>query len=491
MNRKIRQLAAAMMVLYVVLFAAMNYWQVGRESDLNAMGGNTRAIRREFSRPRGEIVSADAVVAARSVPLPDDNEFPYQREYPTGELFANVTGYYSLALGATQLERTQNAVLTGQTAEQRIGNIEDIFTGGEGTGDVHMTLRADLQETAREALAGRNGSVVMLDVQTGAVLAMYSNPTYDPNQIVDPDFDAARAALEQLLEAPGNPLLANAYQERYMPGSTFKVLTTGTALDAGTISLDSQFERVSEWVPPQTSNPIQNYDGSNCGGDFREVFRRSCNIPFAQTALNVGIDGMINGMQAWGVGQPVPIDLPRPAASTFGNTDNLDQQLPLLAMRGFGQQEDQMVPLHMAMVAAAVANNGVMMKPYVVASTSDSQGRTLTRTRPEEWLRPISPQTAATLNSLMQSVATDGTASCCLQLDGGVPVAAKTGTAQLNEAGEPELSHAWIVAFAPADQPRYAVAVVLLGNPEVSASTGGRLAGPIAQAMLNEALANG
>ena len=216
--------------------------------------------------------------------MPDDNEFPYQREYPTGELFANVTGYYSLALGATQLERTQNAVLTGQTAQQRIGNIEDVFTGGEGTGDVHMTLRADLQETARQALAGRNGSVVMLDVQTGAVLAMYSNPTYDPNLIVDPDFDAARAALEQLLEAPGNPLLANAYQDRFMPGSTFKVLTTGIALDAGTITLDTQFERLVEWVPPQTSNPIQNYDGTNCGGDLREVFRRSCNIPFAQTA---------------------------------------------------------------------------------------------------------------------------------------------------------------------------------------------------------------
>ncbi|MDF2731722.1 MAG: penicillin-binding protein [Desertimonas sp.] len=491
MNRKIRQLAAAFIVLYVVLFAAMNYWQVGRESELNAMSGNTRAIRREFSRPRGEIVSADGVIAARSIPLPDDNEFPYQREYPTGDLFANVTGYYSLALGATQLERTQNSVLTGQTAEQRIGNLEDIVTGGQGTGDVHMTLRSDLQDTAREALAGRRGSVVMLDTRTGAVLAMYSNPTYDPNRIVDPNFDAARDALEELLEAPGNPLLANAYQERYMPGSTFKVLTTGIALDAGVVSLDSQFDRVTEWTPPQTSNPIQNYDGSNCGGDLREVFRRSCNIPFAQTALNVGIPGMVSGVQAWGVGENVPIDLPRPAASTFGSTDNLDQQLPLLAMRGFGQQEDQMVPLHMAMVAAAVANNGVMMKPFVVGSTTDSQGRTLTRTQPEEWKRPISPETAATLNSLMQSVATDGTASCCLQLNGGVPVAAKTGTAQLNEAGQPERSNAWIVAFAPANEPRYAVSVVLLDSPEVSAGTGGRLAGPIAQQMLNEALANG
>ena len=203
---------------------------------------------------------------------------------------------------------------------------------------------------------------------------------------------------------------------------------------------------------------------------------------------------MIAGTQAWGVGQRIPFAhlLPAPAASTFGNTDNLDQQLPLLAMRGFGQQEDQMVPLHMAMVAAAVANGGVMMKPYVVASTTDSQGRTLTRTRPEEWLRPISPETAATLNSLMQSVATDGTASCCLQLNSGIPVAAKTGTAQLNEAGQPERSNAWIIAFAPADAP-----AVRGGRraarqpPRCSAGTGGRLAGPIAQQMLNEAFANG
>ena len=229
-------------------------------------------------------------------------------------------------------------MLTGQTAEQRIGNVEDIITGGEGTGDVQLTMRNDLQDTARQALNGRRGSVVMLDTQMGAVLAMYSNPTHDPNRIVDPDFDSPAPVLEDLLEAPGNPLLANAYQERYMPGSTFKVLTTGIALDAGVVTLDSQFERLTEWTPPQTSNPIQNYDGTNCGGDLREVFRRSCNILFAQTALNVGIPGMIDGVQAWGVGERIPFvdnQLTCSAASTFGNTDNLDQQLPVAAMRGF------------------------------------------------------------------------------------------------------------------------------------------------------------
>ena len=197
---------------------------------------------------------------------------------------------------------------------------------------------------------------------------------------------------------------------------------------------------------------------------------------------------MIAGTDRWGVGQPIPIDLPRPAASTFGNTDNLDQQLPLLAMRGFGQQEVQMVPLHMAMVAQTVARGGTMMKPYVVAGTTDSQGQVLSSTEPEVWLTPTSPQTAATLNALMQQVALNGTASCCIALDNGISVAAKTGTAQLNEAGQPELSNAWIIAFAPADHPKYAIAVMLNDvDAEISAVTGGRVAGPLAREMLNYA----
>lgn len=485
MNKKIRQLAFGMMVLYVLLFAATNYWQVGRASDLNGDPDNYRSIRREFDRPRGDIITADGVVVAQSVPNPQGSTFPYHREYPLGTLYAGVTGYYSFGFGATQVERTQNAELTGQTGQQVIGNLEDIVRGTDGTGDVWLTIDSQLQATAQSALNGRNGSVVMLDMD-GRVLAMYSNPSFDPNQIANPDHDAAGDAMQALLDDEDNPLLNHAYRERFMPGSTFKVITTGIALEAGLVFTDTEFERVTEWTPPQTSNPIQNYDGSNCGGDLREVFRRSCNIPFAQLALTVGPDGMIAGTQAWGIGQQIPFDLPGAAASTFGSTDNLDQQLPIVAMRGFGQQEDQMVPLHMAMVAQTVANGGEMMEPFVVDHTTDSQDRTLTRTDPEVWLRPISPETAATLNELMQGVVTDGTASCCLGIS-GIQIAAKTGTAQLNNSGEAERSHAWIIAFAPADNPQYAIAVILEDSEEVSASTGGRLAGPIAQRMLETA----
>ena len=492
MNRQIRQLAVGLLACYVLLFVALNYWQVGRQRELNARIDNTRAIRRQFDEPRGDIITADGVVVATSIENPPGSEFKYQRQYPTGELFANVTGYYTLGLGATQLEKSQNDVLAGSTAEQQILNLPGIITGSDSAGDVRLTLRDDLQRVARDALGERRGSVVVMNPRTGAINAMWSYPSYDPNLVAVPDFDEASAVIEFLTNSPGDPLLANAYQQRYMPGSTFKVITTGIALEAGLVSPETVFPDETQFVPPQTDNPIQNFRGTVCGGDLNEVFTRSCNIPFAKMALEVGVNGMIEGTADWGIGERLPIDLPRPAASTFGSTDNLNQALPALAMRGFGGEEVQMVPLHMAMVASTIANGGEMMKPYVVDATIANNGTVLERTDPEVWRTPITPSTALTIASMMESVATEGTASCCIALNNGIPVAAKTGTAQLNATGEPERSHAWIVAYAPANDPQYAVAVLIQGtNAEISASTGGRLAGPVAKTVLDAALAGG
>jgi peptidoglycan glycosyltransferase len=190
------------------------------------------------------------------------------------------------------------------------------------------------------------------------------------------------------------------------------------------------------------------------------------------------------------VGEQLPIDLPNAATSTFGGeVADFTDSLALLAIHGFGQGSVQMVPLHMAMVAATVANGGAMMKPYVVAKTLAHNGTELTSTSPEVWRRPISPATAATLNTFMVGVAKEGTAKCCLALAGGVQAAAKTGTAQLNAEGETQRSHAWITTFAPAEAPRVAVAVMLKGvNDQISAGTGGTLAGPVAKVLLDQAL---
>ena len=490
MNRQIRQLAVGLMACYVVLFATLNYWQVAQEEELNANVENTRAVRREFNKPRGPIVTADGVTAAVSVDDPDpDAEFDRVRTYPTGDLLSNVTGYFTLNFGSTQVERTYGDVLTGDTTEQQLRSLGDILSSEiDNSGSVRLAVRHDLQQVAKFALGGRTGSVAVIDVQTGAVRAMYSNPTYDPNTFVTLPFEDAQEAIVDLQNAPGNPLLAGAYQQRFMPGSTFKVITTGIGLEAGVIDRTTQFVRESEWVPPQTTNPIQNYRGSTCGGDLPEVFRRSCNIPFAQTAISLGPDRMVAGIEAWGIGEELPIDLPGAAASTFGDTTDLDQQLPLLGIRGFGQNDDQMVPLHMAMVAGTVANGGRMMSPYVVEATYDHDGRVLDRTRPEVWKTPISAPTAALLTEFMTGVTEGdrGTARS-VQLDGGQRFAAKTGTAELGIIGDPDRVHAWMIGFAPLEAPKYAIAVVLtdLTSTQADAATGGREAGPVVKTVLD------
>ena len=488
MNQKIRQLALGLMACYLVLFVALNYWQVGQKEELDAKFDNTRQVLREFNRPRGNIVTADGVVVARSLPDTINKNLDFVRDYPSGDLMSNVTGYFTKDFGSTQVEREFGDVLVGSTSAQQVRGLGDLLEGTvDNSGTVQLTLRHDAQLAAKFALGSREGSVTVIDPRTGAVIAMYSNPAYDPNDFVGVPFEEAQDAITELQNADGNPLLANAYQERYMPGSTFKVITTGIALEAGVLSRETNFPRERQYVPPQTSDPINNYNGSQCGGDMAEVFRRSCNIPFAKTAIELGVDRFVAGTEDWGIGEQLPIDVPRAATSTIGNTENLDQTLPLLAIRGFGQSEVQMVPLHMAMVAGAVANGGKMMTPYVVDATFDQAGRGLTRTSPTVWKTPISPATAALEAEFMIGVVQSGTASCCMTLDGGIQAAAKTGTAELGLESNPDLSHAWIIAFAPAENPRFAISVVLTNvqsTQDVSA-TGGRLAGPIAKDMLD------
>ena len=480
------------MALYLVLFGALSYWQIGTTEQLAASDDNTRALIRQYDRPRGPIVTADGVVVARSVATASAAN-TYQRTYPEGDLYAHLTGYHTLRLGSTQLERLWGDELTGDT-NSLLTTIGDLVGGTptDTSGTVRLTLDHTLQRTARDSLGEREGSIVMLDITTGAIVAMWSWPSYNPNIVVDPDYDTAYDYLQSLYDDPRDPLLANAYQQRYMPGSTMKILTTSVGLANGTISLDTTWPDESAWLPPQTNDPIENYGGSICGGDLTEVFARSCNIPFAQTAVAMGPDLFELGMTAWGVGEAVPIDLPRPAASTIGDDlDTLADNLPLLAMRGFGQNDVQLVPLHLAMITAAVANDGVMMEPHVVSVVTDHNGGIDYLAQPTEWRQPISPDIASVMVNLMTEVATRGTASCCIGLNGGVSVAAKTGTAQLNGPGEPERSHAWITAFAPVENPRYAVTVMVKGtNDEISASTGGRLAGPIAKTMLDTAFAS-
>lgn len=489
MNQRIRRLAVVLIVLYVILFAQLNFIQVGQKPTLDADTRNTRQTVRDYNDPRGDITTSDDVVIATSVRNDAGSTFAWQRTYPEGDLYSAITGYFTFGYGATQIEKVQNDVLAGRTIEQQISGFRSLFNGQDTTGTVKTTIDADIQQAAKAALGNREGSVVVIEPATGAVKAMWSWPSYDTNLVAVQDNQLAGDVLNYLNEIPGKPLLANTYQERYMPGSTFKVITTAAALDDGLITKESTWVDEIEFLPPQTTDPIQNYGNKICGGDLPEVFRRSCNTPFARTAIELGPEKMIAAADRFGVGQEIPFDLPRSASSQFGDVDYFKQNLPLLGIGGFGQGNTQMVPLHMAMVAASIAHGGVMMKPYVIGTTYDHNGGVLQRTVPTVWKTPMTPATSALLTELMVSVVNEGTATCCMSLANGVQAAAKTGTAQLNAAGEPERSHAWIIAFAPAEAPKYAIVVMLKGTTaEISEGTGGTLAGPVAKKVLDIAL---
>src|SRR5262249_13148175 len=336
----------------------------------------------------------------------------------------------------------------------------------------------------------REGAVVAPDPRTGAILAMWSWPTFDPNQIATHDFNAAKAARELYLANPAKPLLMNAYQERYMPGSTFKIITATAALESGQFDVNSNFPPTNKFVVPARPTPIENYGGETCGGNLPQAFARPCNTAFAQIGTTLGPDAMVKAAQAFGFNQTVPIDLPAPAQSFFPSVQDFKNDVPngispKLATSSFGQDEPAATPLQMNMAAAAVANNGVLMTPHVMAETPDSDGAVLDKYTPKPWLTVMPPGVAATMKDFMVGVVKSGTARCCLQLDNGIQAAAKTGTAQLHPAGDPEASHAWITAFAPAEAPRAVVTVFVKASPEVSAGVGATVAGPVAKQVLD------
>ena len=485
MTRQIRQLGVGLMVCFLVLFVQLNRLTVIDAARLNDNPNNTREILRDFSQPRGSVLTADEVEIARSVP--SDDRFELQREYPEGELFAAITGYYSFTLGSAGVEKTYNDELAGRTLDLSLQDLGDLFVDKERVGDLTLSVRADLQRLAAEQLAGREGSVVAVDPRTGEILALYSNPTYDPNVLADHDTDTAAAAQLALDADPEKPRLARSYQDRFFPGSTFKVVTAAAGLTSGTVSTDDPSYPVqSSYLPPRTDRPIRNFDGDSCGGTLFQILRVSCNSAFAQMGVDTGADAMIATAEAFGFNQDVPIDLTDPARSAFPT--DFERNEPALAQSAIGQNDVAATPLQMALVAAAVANQGEIMEPHVLREVRDTDGNLVDRYDVDVWRRAMDPGTAETLRQAMLGVVEGGTATR-LRVP-GFEVGGKTGTAQLGL--DPPRSHAWIIGFGGPEgaDPTVAVAVIVEGQPEVSSQTGGRVAAPIAQAILRQALEN-
>jgi penicillin-binding protein A len=482
-NRQIRRLGIGLIVLYLALFVQLNVVQVLRADEYNDHPNNNRAVVRDYSRPRGQILAADGTVLATSVPV--EGRIGRERQYPTGDLFGQITGYFSFATGSDGVERTYNDALAGREAATSVRGLLDLVLDGERTADVTLTIPPIVQQVARDQLGERRGSVVAIDPRDGSLLALWSFPSYDPGPLSQVDLAAAREARNVALAEPANPLLPRSFRETFFPGSTFKVVTAaaGATLDRVTLT-EPSFPPASEYTPPLTTRPVRNFGGGTCGGTLIDIMRVSCNTAFAQLGVDLGGDVLVSGAEDFGFNAVPPLDLPGVARSTIGGED-FAGNTPVVAQTAIGQNAVRSTPLQMALVAAAVANGGSLMEPHVMAEIRDSEGEVIRRFQPSEWRRALSVADAALLRDAMVATVEDGTAGQ-LRVP-GVPTAGKTGTAQVGS--DPPSSHAWIIGFAPADAPRVAVAVIVEGQPGASEQTGGRVAAPIARAVLEAALA--
>ena len=513
MNLRIRRLGVVLSVLYLVLFLQLNRIQFFGAERLQDDVNNTRGLIREFGRERGPIITADGVLVARSVEY--DGSVDFRREYPEGELYAHITGYQSLNVEAVGLERSYNDELAGDPIDQRFASLGDLFVNRNSTATLTLSIRDDVQRVAADALGDRKGSVVALDPQTGEIIALWTFPSFDPNPLADPDGTVANAAFDALVADPDTPLLAKSYREIYFPGSTFKLVTAAAGVETGLIGAGTPvFPVATTYEPVPAGAPIRNFAGSACGGDLVELLRVSCNTAFSEIGAEwVGPEQMVDAAEAFGFNADLGIDLPGAAESRFPTDygerladvdryrapgqqpdEGAETVLPngavpvhensaRLAQTSIGQNDVAATPLQMALVAAAIANEGVVMTPHVVSELLAFDGSLLDRVEPEPLRVAMSASTAAILRDAMRVVAEDGTARGLLTE--GVVVGGKTGTAQLGT--DPPNSHAWIVGYAgrPEEQPSLAFAVIVEAQEGASEQTGGRVAAPIAQAVID------
>jgi penicillin-binding protein A len=484
MNRGIRRVGIAVTVLILVLVAQLTYLQIVDAKNLENNPLNVRAQLRDINRPRGDIVTADGEVAAKSVPSTDHTDFKFQREYPLGTLMSHIVGYQSFVVGNTGIEKTYNDELTGRASDLQLNNLRDIFSGKQDTGRVVLSVNAALQRLAQQELGQQRGSVVLLDVKTGGIVAMYSNPSFDPQPLAGHDTKAVNTYFQLLSANPDKPNLPRAFREIYPPGSTFKTVTTATALDDGVTSPDKTYPFLSELPLPQTAATLKNFGGERCGGTLVESFVQSCNTTFGQIGLDLG-NQLVPGVARFGVGDIVPLDVDPGSVETIGPVaGTFENDKPAFAQAAIGQRDVAVTPLQMALVAEAVANKGVIYQPHAAAEIRDANDKTVRTIDAKQWRTAMTPATAQALTAMMEQVVQRGTGTRARIP--GITVAGKTGTAQTTPGAAP---HAWFIGFAPAEAPRYAVAVLIehggnLGNE----ATGGAVAGPIAAAMLKAAL---
>jgi len=483
MNRPLRRVAAACGLLMVLLLVNLNYLQVVRADHYRTDPRNVRVLLEEYNRQRGAIIVGNEPIALSKA---TNDNLKYLRTYLMPQIYAFVTGYYSHVYGSSGIERYENSILAGTDDRLFVKRVVELLTGAASKGgDVKLTLNPAAQEAAYRGLAGRRGAVVALEPSTGRILALVSSPSYDPNLLAAHDGRAETKTWDSLIADADSPLLDRALNQLYPPGSTFKLITAAAALSSGQYTPTSPVPGPAKLDLPQTSTPLPNYFKGTCtpGSDqttITHALERSCNTTFAALGLQLGDRALRRQAAAFGFGTALSVPL-SVAPSVFPRVLNP----PQTAQSAIGQFDVRTTPLQMAMVAAAIANQGTVMTPYLVEELRSRDLEVLHRTDPQVLSRAVTAQVAAELATIMVSVVENGTGSNA-QIP-GVKVAGKTGTAQVGGGKNPD---AWFVSFAPADNPTVAVAVVLEnGGSDRQIEVGGNLlAAPIARAVMKAVL---
>ena len=488
MNTPLRRVAMAVMLMVVALLANATYVQVIKADDLRADPRNSRVLLDEYSRQRGQISAAGQVLASSAI---TEDRYKYLREYPNPYPYAPVTGFYSMQYGSTGLERTEDPILNGSDNRLFSQRFFDLVSGRDPRGgNVVTTLNPAMQQVAYDQLTskGYTGSVVAIEPSTGRILTMVSTPSYDPNLLAGHDGAETTKAWDELNADPADPLVNRAISQTYPPGSTFKVLTTAAALGNGATQ-DDQLTAAPQITLPGTSTTLENYNGSTCGSNptasLRDAFARSCNTAFVELGIKDGADAIKDEAKAFGIGPNTPAIPLSVADSTVGDIPDD----AALGQTSIGQRDVAVTPLENAVIAATVANGGVRMAPNLISQLQAPDLTELSAPSPVSMGQAISPTVAATLTDLMigSENFTGGEGKIP-----GVQIASKTGTAEHGVNPRETPPHAWYIAFAPAQNPTVAVAVIVEnGGDRGLAATGGSVAAPIGRAVIAAGIQGG
>lgn len=474
MNKAISRIFVVGVVLFVALVINLTWIMVVRAAWFEDRPENKRSIAKELKIKRGELLGFDGSVIAGS----QRRSGYYYRDYPQGTLAPQLLGYDTVRYGRSGIEQQLNDALTGKSTDLGVQSWIDRLLGRKPKGaDVRLTLVPAVQKTAQQQLAGLKGAVVVLDPKTGALIASASAPSYDPTNLEDNWVRLTKDAAAPLLDRPTQGL--------YAPGSAFKVVTAAGGLDYGKVTPTTEFIDTGTYVV--FGGKVTNYGGAVFGpNDFTTALTYSINTTFGKLGNMLGRKRLVASMQRFGFYQTPPLPLPRGAvvpSGRYGKKGLLPPDAfmdPLdVAWAACGQEKVLATPLQMALVTAGVANGGRVMKPYYVEKITSAAGDVVQKAEPQQWLVAMKPATAAALNMMMQRVVNAGTGTAAA-LE-GIQVAGKSGTAERGDG----TNLAWFVAFAPADDPTVAVAVVI----EDTQSTGGEAAAPIAAEVLKAALA--